>query len=226
MSLKALKETFAFSFFLLLSSHNELKLSKTLGLIHALLHEKMKQSVSFNPRVTLTPSRKTWTIRILMTEIQEWFQCSPRLIVLTSILYRYYSPFLLSIIWDWLLFLEDLSLPRTLARVCHCVTRTRTWLIKTNLGWMPRDVVATKPNQGSPFLRHLQRLKRSDHPCIKSKRVMTVGRKRYAVASCHASINTGCLANMLKYSTPLCVELKMYIHEVGRDITYSCGCKP
>ena len=91
---------------------------------------------------------------------------------------------------------------------------------------MPRDVVATKPNQGSQFLRHLQRLKRSDHPCIKSKRVMTVGRRRYAVASCHASINTGCLATMLKYTTPLCVELKMYIHEVGRELTYSCGCKP
>ena len=99
-------------------------------------------------------------------------------------------------------------------------------LIKNNLGRMPRDVVATKLGQGSQFLRHLQRLKRSDHPCIKSKRVMTVGRRRYAVASCHASINTGCLANMLKYITPLCVELKMYIHEVGRDITYSCGCKP
>ena len=91
---------------------------------------------------------------------------------------------------------------------------------------MPRDVVATKPNQGSQFLRHLQRLKRSDHPCVKSKRVMTIGRRRYAVASCHASINTGCLATMLKYSTPLCVELKKYVPEVGREFTYSCGCKP
>ena len=91
---------------------------------------------------------------------------------------------------------------------------------------MPRDVVATKPNQGSQFLRHLQRLKRSDHPCVKSKRVMTIGRRRYAVASCHASINTGCLATMLKYSTPLCVELKKYVAEVGREFTYSCGCKP
>ena len=91
---------------------------------------------------------------------------------------------------------------------------------------MPRDVVATKPNRGSQFLRHLQRLKRSDHPCVKSKRVMTIGRRRYAVASCHASINTGCLATMLKYSTPLCVELKKYVPEVGREFTYSCGCKP
>ena len=91
---------------------------------------------------------------------------------------------------------------------------------------MPRDVVATKLGQGSQFLRHLQRLKRSDHPCIKSKRVMTVGRKRYAVASCHASIDNGCWDTILKYSTPLCVEIKRYVSEVGREFTYSCGCKP
>ena len=91
---------------------------------------------------------------------------------------------------------------------------------------MPRDVVATKPNQGSQFLRHLQRLKRSDHPCIKSKRVMTVGRRRYAVASCHASINNGCVKTILKYTTALCVELKRYVPAVGREFTYSCGCKP
>lgn len=99
-------------------------------------------------------------------------------------------------------------------------------LIKNNLGRMPRDVVATKLGQGSQFLRHLQRLKRSDHPCVKSKRVMTVGRRRYAVASCHASINNGCWDTMLKYSTPLCVELKKNVHEIGRELTYSCGCKP
>lgn len=92
-----------------------------------------------------------------------------------------------------------------------------THLIKNNLGRMPRDVVATKPNQGSQFLRHLQRLKRSDHPCVKSKGVMIVGRRRYAVASCHASINTGCLATMLKYSTPLCVELKKNIFSRNRE---------
>ena len=91
---------------------------------------------------------------------------------------------------------------------------------------MPRDVVATKLGQGSQFLRHLQRLKRSDHPCIKSKRVVTIGSKRYAVASCHDSINTGCDATILKYSTALCVELKRYVIEVGREFTYSCGCKP
>lgn len=99
-------------------------------------------------------------------------------------------------------------------------------LIKNNLGRMPRDVVATKLGQGSQFLRHVQRLKRSDHPCVKSKRVMTVGRRRYAVASCHASINNGCDDTMLKYSTPLCVELKKNVHEIGRELTYSCGCKP
>ena len=91
---------------------------------------------------------------------------------------------------------------------------------------MPRDVVATKLGQGSQFLRHLQRLKRSDHPCIKSKRVVTIGSKRYAVASCHDSINTGCDDTILKYSTALCVELKRYVTEVGREFTYSCGCKP
>lgn len=101
-----------------------------------------------------------------------------------------------------------------------------THLIKNNLGRMPRDVVATKLGQGSQFLRHLQRLKRSDHPCVKSKRVMTVGRKRYAVASCHASIDTGCVDTILKYSTPLCVEIKRYVPEVGREFTSSCGCKP
>ena len=91
---------------------------------------------------------------------------------------------------------------------------------------MPRDVVAIKLGQGSQFLRHLQRLKRSDHPCIKSKRVVTIGSKRYAVASCHDSSNTGCAKNILKYTTALCVELKRYVTEVGREFTYSCGCKP
>ena len=91
---------------------------------------------------------------------------------------------------------------------------------------MPRDVVAIKLGQGSQFLRHLQRLKRSDHPCIKSKRVVTIGSKRYAVASCHASSNAGCAKNILKYTTALCVELKRYVTEVGREFTYSCGCKP
>ena len=101
-----------------------------------------------------------------------------------------------------------------------------THLIKNNLGRMPRDVVATKLGQGSQFLRHLQRLKRSDHPCIKSKRVVTIGSKRYAVASCHASINNGCDDTILKYTTALCVELKEYVSEVGKEFTYSCGCKP
>ena len=91
---------------------------------------------------------------------------------------------------------------------------------------MPRDVVAIKLGQGSQFLRHLQRLKRSDHPCIKSKRVVTIGSKRYAVASCHASINNGCDDTILKYTTALCVELKEYVSEVGKEFTYSCGCKP
>ena len=91
---------------------------------------------------------------------------------------------------------------------------------------MPRDVVAIKLGQGSQFLRHLQRLKRSDHPCIKSKRVVTIGSKRYAVASCHASSNAGCAKNILKYTTAMCVELKRYVTEVGREFTYSCGCKP
>ena len=91
---------------------------------------------------------------------------------------------------------------------------------------MPRNVVAIKLGQGSQFLRHLQRLKRSDHPCIKSKRVMTVGRRRYAVASCHASINNGCWDTWLQYTTALCVELKMYVPELVRELTYSCGCKP
>ena len=100
-----------------------------------------------------------------------------------------------------------------------------THVTTNNFGRMSRDVVDTKLGHGQ-FLRHLQRFKRSDHPCVKSKRVTTVGRKRFAVATCYNSINTGCLATMLKYTTPLCVELKMYILELGREITYSCGCKP
>ena len=101
-----------------------------------------------------------------------------------------------------------------------------THLIKNNLGRMPRNVVAIKLGQGSQFLRHVQRLKRSDHPCIKSKRVVTIGSKRYAVASCHANIINGCWDTILKYTTALCVELKDYVPEVGREFTYSCGCKP
>ena len=100
-----------------------------------------------------------------------------------------------------------------------------THLSTNNHERMPQDVVATKLGQ-EKFLRHLQRFKRSDHPCVKSRRVTTVGTKRFAVVTCYDSINTGCLATMLKYTTPLCVELKMYIHEVGKEITYSCGCKP
>lgn len=89
---------------------------------------------------------------------------------------------------------------------------------------MSRDVVATILDQGK-LLRHLQRFKRNDHPCVQSKRVATYGKRRYAVASCYASINTGCFAAALKYSTPLCMEIRTYLGDVGKAITTGCTCK-
>ena len=48
-------------------SHIKIKLSKILAPIRALLHKKLKPRLTFNPKLTLTPSRKIrpWALRTM-----------------------------------------------------------------------------------------------------------------------------------------------------------------